>query len=211
MPTNDPHKITKLDEIREQVGEPIPQLELKVLDYVDDFAADFIAECPFLVLATTDAEGNLDASPKGDAPGFVELADERTLLIPDRPGNKLVYGHRNLLENPHVAILFLRPGTNETLRVNGTAELTRDPALLERLGARGKQAPLVIRVHVEQCFFHCAKAFVRSSLWKPDKWLEPKKVSFGRMMAPKIDPTGETDELAEAIDEMVAMDERENL
>jgi len=208
---NDPYKVTELSQIREQVGEPMPQLELKVLDHVDDFAAAFIAECPFLVLATSDADGNLDASPKGDAPGFVEIADRKTLLIPDRPGNKLVYGHRNILENSHVAVLFMRPGTNETLRVNGTAELTRDPALLERLAARGKHAPLAIRVTVDECFFHCAKAFVRSQLWKPTAWLEPKKVSFGQMMAPKIDPSGESENLAEAIDRLVEQDERDNL
>jgi PPOX class probable FMN-dependent enzyme len=211
MPDNDPYKITDLSQIREQVGEPMEQLELKILDHIDDFAADFIKECPFLVLATVDAEGNLDASPKGDSAGFVEISGEREILIPDRPGNKLVYGHRNILQNPHVAVLFIRPGTNETLRVNGTAELTRDPAVLERLAARGKSAPLAIRVTVDECFFHCAKAFIRSDLWKPDKWLEPKKISFGRMMAPKIDRTGETDELATAIDLMVEDDARDNL
>jgi len=211
MSSNDPYKITSLDQVREQVGEPIPELELKLLDHIDDFSADFIGECPFLVLATSDAAGNLDTSPKGDAAGFVEVADPRTLLIPDRPGNKLVYGHRNILENPHVSVLFMRPGTNETLRVTGTAELTRDPALLERLAARGKNAPLAIRIHVEQCFFHCAKAFVRSELWRPERWPEPRKVSFGRMMAPRIDPTGETDELAAAIDQMVEDDARDNL
>jgi PPOX class probable FMN-dependent enzyme len=210
MNTNDPHKITDLSQIKEQVGEAMDGLELKVLDYIDEFATDFIADSPFLVLCTADGDGHMDASPKGDAPGFVEIADERTLLIPDRPGNKLVYGHRNILANPQVAVLFIRPATNETLRVNGTAELTRDPEILERLAARGKNAPLAIRVHVEEAFFHCAKAFVRSGLWKPDKWLEPKKVSFAKMLAPKLDPNG-GEALEAAIDELVAQDERDNL
>jgi PPOX class probable FMN-dependent enzyme len=210
MSSNDPHKITDLSQIKEQVGEPMAGLEVKVLDHIDEFATDFIADSPFLVLSTADADGHMDASPKGDAPGFVEIADERTLLIPDRPGNKLVFGHRNILANPYVGLLFIRPGTNETLRVNGTAELTRDPEILERLAARGKSAPLAIRVHVEEAFFHCAKAFVRSALWKPDKWLEPKKVSFAKMLAPKLDPNG-GEALEAAIDEFVAQDERDNL
>jgi PPOX class probable FMN-dependent enzyme len=210
MNSNDPHKITDISQIREQVGDPMPQLELKVLDHIDDFANEFIAEAPFLVLCTADANGKMDASPKGDGPGFVEIADERTLLIPDRPGNKLVYGHQNILDNPNVAVLFVRPGTNETLRVNGTAELTRDPEILERLAARGKNAPLAIRLHVEEAFFHCAKAFVRSGLWKPDKWLEPKKVSFAKMLAPKFDPNG-GEELEKIIDDFIEQDERENL
>lgn len=209
--SNDPHAITDLSQLSEQIGQPIPQAAVKVLDRIDEFAADFIAECPFLVLATADAAGNMDASPKGDAAGFVAIENERTLLIPDRPGNKLVFGHRNILQNPRVGVLFMRPQTNETLRINGRATLTRDPTLLERLAARGKTPPLVIRVEVDECFFHCAKAFVRSALWKPESWPEKKKISFGRMLAEKVDPNADADELAGAIDEMVAQDERDNL
>ncbi len=211
MTTNkDPHAITDLAQLTEQIGEPMPQIALKVLDSIDEFARDFLAESPFLVLATADAAGNMDASPKGDAPGFVEIQDDRTLLIPDRPGNKLVYGHRNILENPQVAVLFMRPGTNETLRVNGRAELTRDPEVLGRLAARGKDATLAIRVHIDELFFHCAKAFVRSELWKPEKWLERKKVPLGKMLAPKIDPNGGA-ELEKMIEDLVQQDERDNL
>ena len=170
--SNDEHAIRTPEKLREVVGQGLPGLELKNQAQLDEFAVDFIARSPFLVLSTCDADGKLDASPKGDAAGFVLVEDEHTVVVPDRPGNKLVYGHQNILSNPKVGLLFLIPGTPETLRVNGSAELTTDPALLERLAARGKPAVLAIRVHVEECFFHCAKAFIRSKLWESGSWPE---------------------------------------
>ena len=208
MPKKDPHAIESLDALREIVGAELPGLDLKNQPELNDFARDFLALSPFLILSTSDTEGNLDASPKGDAPGFVLVEDDRTLVIPDRPGNKLVYGHKNILENPHVGVLFLIPGTPETLRVNGRAELTSDPALLERLAARGKPAVLGIRVHVEECFFHCAKAFIRSKLWKADSWPERQKVSFGRMM---VKQTGADASVADVVDAAIEADYRDNL
>jgi hypothetical protein len=208
MSTVDPHRIGTVEALRAVVGANIPGLELKVQDHLDEFARDFIARAPFLVLSTADAEGRQDASPKGDGPGFVLLEDERTLVIPDRPGNKLVFGLQNILANPHVGLLFLIPGTNETLRVAGRAELTRAPALLERLSARGKPAVLAIRVHVDECFFHCAKAFIRSELWKPERWPERLRISFGRMMVRKL---GGDEKTADAVDAAVEQDYRTNL
>ena len=208
MANRDDHRIEDAEALRALVGELSPGVGLKLLEALDEFTIDFIARSPFLVLSTSDAQGRLDASPKGDAPGFVLVEDEHTLVIPDRPGNRLVFGHLNLLENPRVGILFLIPGTNETLRVNGRAELTKDPALLERLAARGRPAVLAIRVHVEEAFFHCAKAFLRSELWKPDTWPERRKISFGRMMARKLDAG---DDVAEKIDAAVAENYRTDL
>ncbi len=208
VPPRDPHVVHTAQELREIVGAPVPGLDLKNQAELDEFARDFIARSPFLVLSTADTEGNLDASPKGDAAGFVRVLDEKTLVIPDRPGNKLAYGHLNLLANPRVGLLFLIPGTPETLRVNGTAELTREPALLERLAARGKPAVLAIRVRVDECFFHCAKAFIRSKLWKADSWPERKRISFGEMFARRL---GADEEAAKAIDEGIEADYRENL
>jgi PPOX class probable FMN-dependent enzyme len=202
------HVIRTEEQLREIVGASMPGLDLKNQAALDEFAVEFLTRSPFLVLSTSDAEGNLDASPKGDGPGFVLVEDEHTLVIPDRPGNKLVYGHLNILRNPKVGVLFLIPGTPETLRVNGTAELSSDPELLGRLAARGKPAVLAIRVHVEECFFHCAKAFLRSKLWIPDTWPERQRISFGRMFAKLV---GGDAEAAKNVDDMVEADYRDNL
>jgi hypothetical protein len=161
-----------------------------------------------LLLATTDAAGKPDVSPKGDGPGFVAVQDDGTLVIPDRKGNKLLFGLQNILANPRVALLFLVPGTEETLRVHGTAELTADPKLLERLTARGQPAQLAIRVRVDACFFHCAKAFKRSQLWQPATWPERLRISFGKMLAPRLNGG---DELARQIDQLIETDYKENL
>ena len=207
MSATDPHQILTPEALREIVGPGIPGLELKKREALDEFSLNFVARSPFLVLSTSDAAGNLDSSPKGDEAGFVWVEDEHTLVIPDRPGNKLVYGLLNILANPKVGVLFMIPGTPETLRVNGTAELTADPALLERLASRGRPAVLAIRIHVDECFFHCAKAFVRSKLWSSKHWPERQKISFGRMFAKFTgDPS-----VAGAIDETVNKDYRDNL
>ena len=195
-------------ELRAVIGEEIPGLDEKNEARLNDFAVGFIARSPFLVLSTADAEGRLDASPKGDAPGFVAVEDHKTLLIPYRLGNRLAYGHRNILANPHVGVLFMIPGTTETLRVNGSAALTADGELIERLAARGRPAVLVIRVEVEEVFFHCAKAFLRARLWQPDAWGERYKVSFGKMYAKRKNAPAET---AAAVDAAIERDYRENL
>lgn len=181
------HTIRTLEELRNVVAEPDDGVKMKVGDALDDFARDFIAECPFIVLATASADGKSDASPKGDGPGFVVVEDDHTLIIPDRPGNNLAFGLTNIIETGQVGVLFIIPGTTETLRVNGRADLTRDPQLLDDLAARDKPAVLAIRVHVEEVFFHCAKAFIRSRLWKHETWPPKKKISFGAMLAAKLD------------------------
>jgi len=208
MPNDDPHQIRSEDELRELIGESNPVIEAKVFDALDAFSRDYLAHCPFLVLSTSDENGQLDASPKGDTPGFVSVEDDRTIVIPDRPGNKLAFGHQNILRNPHVGVIFMIPGTPETLRVNGRAELTRDPELLDRLAARGRPAVLAIRVHIDQCFFHCAKAFIRSNLWKPDLWAEPHRVSFGEIFAAKSGGDAAT---ARGYDEAIEKNYREEL
>jgi hypothetical protein len=204
----DPHAISDLEALRKVIGQPIPGLGLKNQDTISDEARAYIERSPFLVLATCDAEGKLDASPKGDDPGFCLIEDGRTLVIPDRPGNKLVYGLQNILVNPSVGVIFMLPGTPETVRVNGTATLTADPELLARLGARGKPAVLAIRVQVEECFHHCAKAFIRSKLWKPESWSERMKISFGKMAVKRM-KLG--DEVAATFDAAVEDDYRNNL
>jgi len=202
------YRITNSDQLRAIMGKPGRLTGLKVLKALDQPAADFIRQSPFLVLSTADLRGNQDASPKGDAPGFVLIEDEHTLCIPDRKGNKLLFGLENILVNPNVGLIFLVPGTSETLRVNGTAELTAEPSLLDRLSARGTPALLAIRVTINECFFHCAKAFIRSNLWKPEQWPERIKISFGKYLAAKA---GGDDEMARAIDEAVDFDYKNNL
>jgi PPOX class probable FMN-dependent enzyme len=204
----DPHAIVDLTALRRIIGEPLPGLGLKNQNTISEEAREYIERSPFLVLATSDAQGNLDASPKGDGPGFCWIEDERTLVIPDRPGNKLVYGLQNILANPRVGVIFLLPGTPETVRVNGTATLTADPDLLARLAARGKPAVLAIRIHVEECFHHCAKAFIRSGLWKPESWSQRLKISFGQMAAKRA-KLG--DDIAARFDAAVEDDYRNNL
>ena len=204
----DPHAIEDLAALRRIIGEPLPGLGQKNQNTISEEAREYIERAPFLVLATSDANGNLDASPKGDGPGFCLIEDERTLVIPDRPGNKLVYGLQNILANPRVGVIFLLPGTPETVRVNGTATLTADPDLLARLAARGKPAVLAIRIQVDECFHHCAKAFIRSGLWKPDSWSPRLKISFGKMAAKRF-KLG--DDVAEKFDAAVEDDYRNNL
>ena len=195
-------------ELRAVIGPEPPGLAEKNQPALDDFAAEFIAKSPFLVLSTADAEGRIDASPKGDAPGFVHVENERAIVIPDRLGNRLAYGHRNILANPRVGVLFMIPGTPETLRVNGRAELSAEPELLEQLAARGRAAVLAIHVQLEEVFFHCAKAFLRSQLWKPETWRARHEVSFGKMYAAKKKAAAST---ATAIDAAIAADYRDNL
>ena len=150
-------------ELREIVGVPVARSVQKERSTLDRHCRAFIARSSFLLIATAGADGRCDISPKGDAPGFVLVLDDRRLVIPDRPGNKRLDGMKNLLANPHVGLIFLVPGREETLRVNGRAWITRDPELLERSAVQGRTPSLAIGVEVEQCFLHCAKAFRRSS------------------------------------------------
>lgn len=202
------HRIETVAQLQALLGEPNPMTPKKLLSALDEPAIDFIRRSPFLVLATADADGNGDASPKGDGPGFVTVEDEHTILIPERKGNRLMFSLRNILANPKVGIIFLVPGTDETFRVNGTAELTGDPELLVRLTARGAPALLAIRVTVHECFFHCAKAFIRSQLWKPESWQERRKISFGKILTARI---GGGEKLAEQVDKAIEEDYKNNL
>lgn len=209
MSTTSMPPIADLKSLQDRVGgEPHPAIPHKILDQIDKRARAFIAQSPFVILSTSDTAGSPDVSPKGDDAGFVWVEDPKTLWVPDRPGNKLIMGFRNLLTNPRAALLFVIPGTEETLRVTGRATIHDDPDVLARLASRGKPALLAMRLQVEACFFHCAKAFRRSRLWQPDSWPEKFRVSFGEILAPKL---GIGDEGARDIDALVEQDYRENL
>ena len=138
------------DDLCERFGPPDDLTVKHKIPYMDDAARRFLAQCPFVILSTADAQGRCDASPKGDPPGFIHVADERTLYIPDRSGNKMFQSINNILENPHIGMIFIIPGEEWTMRVNGAARIVDDPTLLEQLSARGRPAQLAIEVKIEE-------------------------------------------------------------
>lgn len=187
------HVVKSLEELRENVGEPSELARKKQIAALDAHCRAFIAQSPFVLLATANAAGQCDVSPKGDAPGFVQVLDDHRLFVPDRPGNRRFDGMRNILENGHVGLIFLIPGREETLRVNGRACLVRDPALLDAAIAMGKRPDVGIGVEVEEVFLHCAKAFKRSKLWQPAAWPDAAAVpSMARMLLDQAKPEGMT-------------------
>ncbi|MDJ0937741.1 MAG: pyridoxamine 5'-phosphate oxidase family protein [Kiloniellales bacterium] len=180
-------EIRDSEALRAQLGEPSDLVRRKKLRRLDPHCRRFIALSPFLVLSTADAEGACDASPRGDAPGFVSVLDDGRLLIPERRGNKLADSLLNILENPRVGLLFLIPGVDESLRVNGRAGLTREAALLAPLAVKGKAPELGILVEVEEAYLHCGKALIRSRLWDPASRIERDRLpSLGRMIADQV-------------------------
>lgn len=192
--------ITSVAQLRERLPEPTGPTKLKVRDHLDEQAIAFVSRSPFLILSTVDANGAIETSPKGDTPGFVLVEDANTLLVPDRNGNNLAFGHINILSNPNVGLIFFVPGTGETLRVSGRAALFDDADLCERLGSRGKPAKFVMKVDVVRAYFHCARALLRANLWQHERWAAPIKVSFGKVFADvmKVDAS-----MAPSIDERV--------
>jgi PPOX class probable FMN-dependent enzyme len=153
------------DELRAIIGTPLQRALDKAVTELDEYCIDHIARSPFLLIASSDAAGNFDISPKGDPAGFVRVLDRRTLLIPDRPGNRRADTFSNVLQNPNVALLFLVPGRRETLRVVGRARIVRDQALRESMAAQGKVPDLLLGISVSEAFFQCAKCIIRSDLW----------------------------------------------
>ena len=179
--------IENVEQLRENYGAPSERALKKQLSRLDKHCRDFIARSPFLVIASADPSGRCDASPKGDAPGFVQVIDDTTLLIPDRLGNNRVDTLANLVARPGIGLIFFVPGINETLRVNGRACITTDPALLEPLAVNGKVPRSAILVTAEEIYFHCGKALIRSDLWNPDKQVRRSDFpSLGRILADQI-------------------------
>jgi PPOX class probable FMN-dependent enzyme len=173
MATRNGKLITSLDQLRALYGEPTDVSIAKEIDHVSDHYRAFIEAAPFFALATVGPEG-LDCSPRGDVPGFVRIADPKTLLVPDRRGNNRIDSLRNIMRDPHVALLFLIPGIGETIRVIGRATLSIDPDLLASFTVNGKAPNCVIVVAVEHVFYQCTKAIVRSQLWDPARHVDRK-------------------------------------
>lgn len=193
--------------LRTVYREPNERAGLKVLDHLDKHCRHFIALSPFCVLATADADGRTDSSPRGDPPGFVAVLDRRTLLLPDRPGNNQIDSLQNITEQRHVGLLFFVPGMNETLRVKGTAEIVTDPELLASLSVGGKPPISGLRVTVKEAFLHCGRALIRSRLWDPEAQVDRSCFpTYGQVLADQIAGAD-----AEEIDDAEAVANRDRL
>ena len=161
-------RITDKSALQAHYGEPVKMAVVCELDHLDDHHKQFIRRSPFLCLSASGGDHQPSVSPKGDAPGFVEIMDDRTLLIPDRVGNNKVETYRNVIDNPKVACIFFVPGLRETLRLWGEAEIVRDKEILERCKVRDRLPEAALRIHVTKAYFHCGKSLVRSRLWDPE-------------------------------------------
>jgi PPOX class probable FMN-dependent enzyme len=197
------------DELRALLGHPSALARDKAQSRLDAHCRAFIAMSPFLLLGTADADVHCDVSPRGDAPGFCLVLDEQTLVIPDRPGNKRFDSLSNILAHGAVGLLFMIPTIEETLRVNGRAQIVRDPDLLARLEARGKVPQLAIVVEVEEAFIHCAKSLKRSQLWEPAGWPDGAALTSRAQMF--IDHAGVTGVSVEALEASLAESYKKNL
>jgi PPOX class probable FMN-dependent enzyme len=187
--------------LRDTYPAPQPRAILKEQRTIDGHMRAFIARSPFLCLGTSSAAG-ADVTPRGDAPGFVHVLDDHTLLVPDWPGNNRLDSLANVAENPAVALLFFVPGVQETLRVNGRAEISLDPALLGRWNVGGKQPRSVLRVHVEQAFMHCGKALIRSRLWAADAQIDRRELpSYGQILKDQTKLPDSADEIQRSLED----------
>ena len=200
--------VTTESQLREIVGQPSHRVLGKHLTALDGHSRAFIGRCPFVLVASADAAGHLDVSPKGDPPGFVRVLDESTLAIPERPGNRAALTFSNLLANPQVGLLFLIPGKDETLRASGTAAIVRDRWLREEMAFQGKVPELALVVTLAEVFFHCAKCVVRSRLWDPAGW--PALDGLPSMARAMVD-AGRLAETPEEMQALIEKDQRERL
>jgi len=170
--TSEIHLIKDEQELREVIGSPTEQVLAKISDRLNELTRQFIERAPFMCVATADPDGGLDVSPRGDPAGFVRILDERTLLIPDRPGNRIADTLVNLLTDSRIALLFMIPGVGDSFRVNGRAVITDDAELLEPSTLEGKPPKLGLLVTIEQVYTQCSKAFIRSDIWNPETHIE---------------------------------------
>jgi len=163
-------QITSVSQLEDLLGSPMPRAVTKERNRLSQTDRDWLALSPFVLVGTSDADGNCDVSPKGDPPGFTHIVDERTIAVPERPGNRRADGFHNILANPHVGLIYLIPGRRETLRINGRARLLADAPWFDELVVEGHRPILAMVVDIDTIFFHCQKAFMRSKLWKPETW-----------------------------------------
>jgi len=200
MPAPPVRRLRSEDELRAIIGQPLPLTCRKVVDRLDHLTRQFVELSPLVMLATSDGAGNCDVSPRGDGPGFVRILDERTLLVPDRPGNRLADALRNLLANPHCGLLFVIPGVTDTLRVNGAAWITDDAELLAPSAVEGKAPRLGIVVEIDEAYTQCSKAFLRGHVWEPERFRSrdelPSNGAIFAAIVPDLDPVAYDEERA---------------
>ena len=175
-------EITSHEELRELLGPPMGRAVTKERTVLHGRDREWLAASPFCLVATAGADGSCDVSPKGDPPGFTLVLDETTIAIPERPGNRRADGYRNILDNPHVGLIYLIPGRTDTLRINGRARLVRDAPFFDDMVVKGHRPVLAVVVEIEQIFYHCAKAFLRSQLWQPETWQPDALPSRARLI-----------------------------
>ncbi|ANH38327.1 Pyridoxamine 5'-phosphate oxidase [Nocardioides dokdonensis FR1436] len=193
-PRPDPawHEVADVDELVALLGEPLPVVRAKVHHALLSVDRDWLGASPFCVVGTADADGRCDVSPKGDPAGsLVHVIDDVTIAIAERPGNRLADGYRNILTNPHVGLDFVIPGRGDTLRINGRARLVRDAPFFDALVVRGRRPLLAMVVDVEEVFFHCAKAYLRSRMWEPETWAPEAVVPRRALLAAAAEPAVE--------------------
>ncbi|MGI5243697.1 pyridoxamine 5'-phosphate oxidase family protein [Dactylosporangium sp. CA-139066] len=189
-------QITSVQELEALLGTPKPRAVSKERDRLCATDRDWLALSPFVLVGTSDAEGNCDVSPKGDPPGFTYVIDERTIALPERPGNRRADGFHNILANPHVGLIFMIPGRRETLRINGRARLLTGAPWFDELVVEGHRPVLALVVDIDTIFFHCQKAFMRSQLWKPETWTPDRLPTHARLVK-SVQDTPETVEQLE--------------
>ena len=186
-------EIETVDELVDLLGKPSERVATKARAALLEVDRAWLAASPFCVMATADADGTCDASPKGDPPGqLVHVIDDRTIALAERPGNRRADGYRNILSNPHVGLDFLIPGRGDTLRINGRARLVTDAPFFDAMVVKGHRPILAVVVEIETIFFHCAKAFLRSGLWKPETWDPEAHVPRRSVIASGVEPNGMT-------------------
>ncbi|HWB66442.1 MAG TPA: pyridoxamine 5'-phosphate oxidase family protein [Mycobacteriales bacterium] len=196
MTTADLTEVTTEAQLRDLIGVPLPRVANKDRPSLQPVHRQWLAASPMCFLATSAADGSCDVSPKGDPPGFTLVLDDTTIAIPERPGNRRADGYRNILSNPHVGLVYLVPGRGDTLRINGRARLVTDAPFFDQLVVKGHRPVLAVVVEVEQVFFHCAKAFMRSALWEPASW-QPDAVPSRAQIAKQLDRPDESLEALE--------------
>jgi PPOX class probable FMN-dependent enzyme len=177
------YQVKTKEELADIIGEPIDFIKEKVAAALDDEMKEFVSKSTLIFVSTIDAQGNPDVSPKGDPAGFVLVNDDTHICLPDRPGNKLLYGFNNIINNPVIGLIFVVPNLRETLRIKGKASLSKDPELLNKMSVNGRPALLATNISIEECFFHCGKAMIRSKIWEPDSWEERGKSLMAKQVA----------------------------